>query len=490
MDLQLPELDGFMTTRILKQDVTTKDIPVVALTAYAMKGDADKALEAGCDGYITKPIDTRVFPPAGRKLCETPGETVRIRRKSRLKPAGFEALARTSHAIASSLDPQRVGETVVQIVGGLMEGTVVQAWSFREEDGVLIPLGTYGLPADHEKSARIPVRQGVVGRVAASRRPIALEDIRGDPHALTGDLVKQKGLISFLGVPLVREEKLFGVLAILTRTPYRFRQSEIRLFASFAQQAAIALENAYRYQDLQRSYQELLATQEELVRKARMATIGEIARAVSHETHNFLGALSTCVQLLRSNPHIAGRDAELLDIIESGTQWFTEIVSQISTLGCSAPPRFEELDLHELIDETLAILQRDARCPAAVVVHQQAAPSPQKVRGDRDQLRQVFQSLFLNAVQAMREEGELHVETQRMENQVKILVRDTGPGIATTVLPNIFEPFYSTKSGHLGLGLAIVRRVVEEHEGQITVDSAPEKGACFVVELPLEPRRH
>ena len=61
MDLQLPELDGFMTTRILKDDAATKDIPVVALTAYAMQGDAERALEAGCDGYITKPINTKDF---------------------------------------------------------------------------------------------------------------------------------------------------------------------------------------------------------------------------------------------------------------------------------------------------------------------------------------------------------------------------------------------------------------------------------------------
>ncbi|MFQ5656778.1 MAG: response regulator [Candidatus Methylomirabilales bacterium] len=64
MDLQLPGLDGFAATRILKEDAATKDIPIVALTAYAMKGDAERALEAGCDGYITKPIDTKEFPVA------------------------------------------------------------------------------------------------------------------------------------------------------------------------------------------------------------------------------------------------------------------------------------------------------------------------------------------------------------------------------------------------------------------------------------------
>jgi signal transduction histidine kinase len=377
----------------------------------------------------------------------------------------------------------------LQAVGELMEGIVVQLWQLHEEDGVLISLGSYGLDKTApEKTLAIPVGQGVVGRVAASRSPIAVEDLRVDPHLIPRHLVEQEGLISFLGVPLVWEEKLAGVLSILTRTPHRFNQDEMGLFASFAQQVAIALENAHCYQDLQHSYQELLAAQADLVRKTRMATIGEIAAAVSHETRNFLGALSTCVQLLQKNPHITGPDAELLDIIQSGSQWFNEVVSEVSALGCSSPPHFQDVDLHELIDETFALLQRDDRCPSSIVIRRQFDPSLQKVQVDRDQLGQVFRHLFLNAVQAMGDQGQLQVQTQRVDSQVKIFVRDTGPGIPTTILPNIFEPFYSTKSGRIGLGLAIVRRIVEEHRGQIIVDSEQETGTCFVVALPFEPK--
>ncbi len=415
---------------------------------------------------------------------------MRTQRKTKLKTDRLEALTQVSQVITSTLDPRRIVEVVLQAVGELMEGMVVQLWQLHEEDGVLISLGSYGLDKTApEKTLAIPVGQGVVGRVAASRSPIAVEDLRVDPHLIPRHLVEQEGLISFLGVPLVWEEKLAGVLSILTRTPHRFNQDEMGLFASFAQQVAIALENAYRYQDLLRSHEELLAAQADLVRKTRMATMGEIAAAVSHETRNFLGALSTCVQILRTNPHITGPDAELLDIIQSGSQWFNEVVSEVSALGCSSPPHFQEVDLHELINETLALLQRGDQCPSSIVIHRQFDPAVQKVQADRDQLRQVFRHLFLNAVQAMGEQGELQVETDRLDNQVKIFVRDTGPGIPMTVIPNIFEPFYSTKSGRIGLGLALVRRIVEEHGGQITVNTEQEMGTCFVVALPLESKR-
>ena len=415
---------------------------------------------------------------------------MRTRRKTKLNTARLEALKQVSQVITSTLDRERIVEVVLQAVGGLMEGTVVHLWHLQKEERILIPMGSYGLSsAVAENTQSIPVGQGVVGRVAASRSPIAVEDLRVDPHLIPRHLVEQEGLISFLGVPLVWEEKLVGVLSILTRTPHRFNQDEMGLFASFAQQVAIALENAYRYQDLLRSHEELLAAQADLVRKTRMATMGEIAAAVSHETRNFLGALSTCVQILRTNPHITGPDAELLDIIQSGSQWFNEVVSEVSALGCSSPPHFQEVDLHELINETLALLQRGDQCPSSIVIRRQFDPAVQKVQADRDQLRQVFRHLFLNAVQAMGEQGELQVETDRLDNQVKIFVRDTGPGIPTTLLPNIFEPFYSTKSGRIGLGLALVRRIVEEHGGQITVNTEQEMGTCFVVALPLESKR-
>jgi len=234
--------------------------------------------------------------------------------------------------------------------------------------------------------------------------------------------------------------------------------------------------------------EEFLAIQAELAKKTRMAAIGEVADTVAHEARNLLGALSTCVQLLRMNPHITREEAELLDIIQTGSHRLDEIASDLLALGRPRPPHFQEVDLHELIGETFALLKRDDRCPSSIVCLRQFDPSLQKVRADRDQLRQVFWNLFLNAVQAMGEKGMLRVETQSAGSQVKVLVRDTGPGIPTTVLPSIFEPFSSTKPGRTGLGLAIVRRIVEEHGGQITVDSQQGLGACFTLSLPLDPK--
>jgi len=238
--------------------------------------------------------------------------------------------------------------------------------------------------------------------------------------------------------------------------------------------------------DLHESHQQLVVAQTELVYKTRLAAMGEIAAAVAHETRNPLGALSNCVQLLRMNPHLTGEDAEVLDIIQMETRRLNAIVSDFLAFGRPRPAHFQEVDLHELIDETFALLLRDDRCSTFIVFLRQFDPFLEKVTADRDQLRQVFWNLFQNAVQVMGEEGELGVETRRDGDHAQIVIRDSGAGIPTTVLPNIFEPFYTTKSGGTGLGLAIVRRIVEEHGGQIAVDSQQGVGTCFVLNLPLD----
>jgi two-component system, NtrC family, sensor histidine kinase AtoS len=152
--------------------------------------------------------------------------------------------------------------------------------------------------------------------------------------------------------------------------------------------------------------------------------------------------------------------------------------------GRPRPPQFEEVELHELIEETVALLRRDDRCSASIAILSQFDPSLPKVRADRDQLRQVFWNLLLNAVQALGEGGEVRLETRRVDGEVKIRIRDTGPGIPATVLPKIFDPFFTTRRSGTGLGLAIVRRIMQDHGGHVAVDTHQETGACLVLSLP------
>ena len=412
-------------------------------------------------------------------------ENARLYAETRLKTARLEALLRVSQAMTSTLDPERIVEVILRAMGTLMEGIVVRLWVAPGGDETLVPPSSHSLkPAGPQDPLSIWVGQRLVGAVAASGKPVVIEDLRKDLRLPMRNLADLEGLTSFLGIPLIREEKLLGVLCIVTPQLHRFTGDEVDLFASFAQQAAIALENARLYQDVRQSHQALSTAQEQLVQKTRMAAIGEIAAAVAHEARNPLGALSNCVQLLRKNPEITGEDSELLQIIHTESRRLNEIISDFLAFGRPRPPQFEEVALQELIEDTVAVLRRDDRCPASIAILYQFDPGLPKVRADRDQLRQVFWNLLLNAVQAVGESGEVRVEAKRADGEVKVRIRDTGSGIPATVLPKIFDPFFTTKRGGTGLGLAIVRRIMQDHGGHVTVDTHQEAGHALCCRCP------
>ena len=222
-----------------------------------------------------------------------------------------------------------------------------------------------------------------------------------------------------------------------------------------------------------------------LVRNAKLDTLGAVAAVFAHESRNLLGALGTCVQVLRRNPNLTSDDAELLDIIQSGANRLNEIVGQFSVFRSGKALRINEVKLHEIIDATLAALQRDERYSSSIVVRRRFDASPISIKADGERLGQALWHLLLNAAQAMRDRGQLDVQTRQIGRKVEISVHDSGPGIPANVMPRIFEPLFSTKTRGAGLGLAIARRIVEEHGGTITAQSEAGKGARFIVRLPV-----
>lgn len=216
----------------------------------------------------------------------------------------------------------------------------------------------------------------------------------------------------------------------------------------------------------------------------RLDTIAKVATVLDHESRNLIGALKTCLQVLRRNPHLSADDNELLEIIESGANRLGEIVEQFAAFKESAQPRFVEVKVHPLIEQTAAALKRDERCANAIVIEQSFDPAVDGVVADGAELRQILWHLFLNAAQAMGAQGTLTVRTKRASAEVIIGVSDTGPGIAPGVRRHIYDPLYSTKTRGAGLGLAIVKRFVEQHGGRITAESG--KGARFTIRLPIE----
>jgi signal transduction histidine kinase len=402
-----------------------------------------------------------------------------------------QALLETSRQLSSNLDLDAVLHSVAGFALDLVKADVAAIAPFDREAQAARVRVVLGARTERGKTLVVKPGRGLGGSVLVTGTPRRSTDYLGDPEIphdeLIDDVMREEGIVSMLAVPITLKGDIVGILWVANRSRTAFSDEDVDALERMANQAAIAMQNARLYHDLKHSHADLMAAQEQLIWKTRMAAMGEIAAAVAHEARNPLGALSNCVQLLRGNPNITGEDAELLEIVHTESQRLNEIISDFLAFGRPRPPQFEAVDVHEVVDSTLALLRRDGRCPPSIVFVTKFDPASSAVRADRDQLRQVFWNLFLNAVQAMGEQGELRVDTQSEGSAVQISVQDTGPGISPETLGRLFEPFYTTRAGGTGLGLAIVRRILEEHNGEIRVDSEPDVGACFTLTLPAAP---
>lgn len=229
--------------------------------------------------------------------------------------------------------------------------------------------------------------------------------------------------------------------------------------------------------------------EETLRRLDRLASIGTLSAGMAHEIKNALVAVKTFIDLLIQK----NRDAQLAEVVNREMLRINAIVSQMLRFAGPARPAFSTLRVHELIDQSLGLVrhQLDGH---KVTVERLLTARPDAVRGDGYQLEQVFLNLFFNALDAMGPHGRLTVATEAIPAErselpgtpsLRVSVQDSGMGIPAENLKHLFEPFFTTKPNGTGLGLSITRRIIQEHHGDIRVESRPGEGAAFHVLLPL-----
>ena len=214
----------------------------------------------------------------------------------------------------------------------------------------------------------------------------------------------------------------------------------------------------------------------------RLATLGRMAANIAHEIRNPLAALSGAVEVMAAGASDETRD-RLAQIVLKETGRLNGIIREFLEYARPAPLSRTQVNVAEAVDEVLLLLEHQA-APGTLKAVRQFPPSLEWTL-DRHQFRQAVWNLCLNAVQAMPPEGgELTVTMAAVGSRLVLRVGDTGEGIAPADLGHIFEPFFSTKSDGSGLGLALVHRIVQDHGGEIDVQSRPGAGSIFTVTLP------
>lgn len=241
-----------------------------------------------------------------------------------------------------------------------------------------------------------------------------------------------------------------------------------------------------RTAELEEKNQLLIKTREELARAAKLAAVGKLAAGVAHEINNPMAIIRGNAELLQLAIPSDHPGREEVNIIAQQVGRVEQIVTGLLQFARKERRTAGPADVRSILEQTLAQISHQAPLDKIAIQRDYADDLPE-LEGDSYQLRQVFTNLILNAIQAMPDGGVLTVAAMEDDRSgtCRILVSDTGPGIATGHLEQLFSPFFTTKPHGTGLGLAVSYGIIKEHGGDITVTSTGAAGTTFCVTLPL-----
>jgi signal transduction histidine kinase/putative methionine-R-sulfoxide reductase with GAF domain len=343
---------------------------------------------------------------------------------------------------------------------------------------------------------RLDPEDSVVARSIYEKQPFIIPDASKDPRV--NPIIKEKfNLHSLVVIPLLAKEKALGAIAADFIEPNKnITKEALESVMAFAQQAGLAIHNAFMYQELktfsqqmeekiQKTTADLRKTEAQLIRSEKLAALGQLAAGIAHEIRNPLTSINILIHSLTENLPSGTSHREDLQVIEEEIHRINEIVDQFLRFAKPAPPLLEKGDVISIFEETLQLLRPQIEKQRIIVQKEFQPLLP--ILMDREQMKQVILNLLLNAVQAMPKGGYLALKGHIPEDDqwIKLSIQDSGVGIPGEDMNKLFDPFFSTKEGGIGLGLSIAHRIIDQHHGKIEVESAPGKGTLFTLWLPI-----
>jgi PAS domain S-box-containing protein len=403
----------------------------------------------------------------------------------------LEAVRTVSAEIARELDLTAVLELINRRTLDLVraDGGAIYLWD--ETGQVLIPTSWRGF-GDWMRQLRLRPGEGVTGTVAARREGLLVNDFRTSPYA-TPFWLERSPHVAALVEPLVYRDRLVGVHAVTRNDPAQpFTAADQHVLRLLATQAAIAIENAQLFTELDRSYRELQAAQARLIQTEKLRALGQLAAGVAHDLNNKLAALQGEIELLRLRRLHPGLH-DSLQRMETAIHDGAQVVRRLRDFSRQdAPLPLVAMDLglavQDALDLTRAAWQDTPQQQGHAIVLERRLEDLPPILGHASEIRELLANLILNAVDAMphggilRVRGEVRPPGADSPGEVGLHLEDTGVGMSPEIQSRIFEPFFTTKGPRgTGLGLAMVYAAMQRHGGRIDVVSAPGVGTRFTL---------
>ena len=354
------------------------------------------------------------------------------------------------------------------------------------ESNTLVVQAAKGLEEEIQRQVCIPIGQGFAGRIAQKRQPILIEH---DAHTqVHSPLLREKRIQSLMGAPLLVEDRVLGVVHVGTLDIHQFTSEDMHLLQLVADRVALAIDRANLYEAEQKARTEA---------EAASRIKDEFVAIISHELRTPLNSILGWGQMLRTRQLNETLITKGLETIERNAKQQVKLIDDILDVSRIIRGKIRlrvlPVNLVRIIEESVEVF-KPAAFAKNIEIESVLAPKVGLVSGDPERLQQILVNLLSNAVKFTPSGGGVYVALEQAGTQAQITVSDTGKGISADFLPHVFEGFrqedgsITRVQGGLGLGLTIVRRLVELHGGTVQAFSEGEgKGATFTVKLPISP---
>jgi len=412
----------------------------------------------------------RVASSASQRVDATIHQLLKIRRRRRLPRLITRALVRVfgaSHATLFLEDPRT---RLYRLAASDGPGTPTAVQQLDDSSLLIRWLQEHRKPLRARRRAEEPPqgRDGAHAPASPQRRlGFILQNLRAE-----------------LVVPSFQGKRLVGFVVLGPRARRRgYSGADVAALSQLAASCPLALENATRFEQLETVAGKLSSTQTLLVEQQRLADAGKLALGLAHEIKNPLTGIKTFTEFLQERYDDPKFRQEFTRIVPAEVARINRIVQSLSDFAKPPLLKLQAVDIQQVLADTVGLLSNEC-LKRSVQVTKQFDSEPIYLTADPAALKQTFLNLCLNALDAMNKGGTLSVSSCLEETVSVIRISDTGSGIPPEHLATLFDPFFTTKPAGMGLGLAVVKQLVNQHLGTITVESNVGFGTTFEIRLP------
>jgi signal transduction histidine kinase len=399
----------------------------------------------------------------------------------RLKSRQLTSLVDTAQMIISENNFDEILEQITVQTSRLMKARICSIFLLNDDASELMLRACHGGGEPYRDKPNLRMEDSLLGSVVTRHKPAAVVDIGREKGYIQSEIARRERLVSMLAVPLIFADKAVGVLAVYTQQRHRFSNDEIKLLTALADLSAVAIEKG-------RLLTRVVDMEEKLRASERLSALGLLAAEIAHEIRNPLTVMQmlfhALVESLQLDP-TSQRDAAL---ISEKMRQMNRILDQVLSFARSSEPIKESIHAQQLFDDVF-LLTRHKLQQQGIDVRSSVAEDLPLFRADREQIEQVLLNLILNAADAMPDGGVLRlsaaVEEAGGENHLVLAVRDNGQGMTPEQVANLFAPFLTYKDSGTGIGLAIVKKIMENHQGKVEVESKIDQGSKFKLLFPI-----